>query len=157
MHIDQSSKLVSLSRSSRYPDDEIEQARCLRVPSVQQRDGRMAILREATEEGWEGTREFTLNPLIKTMDNLHRLRPEPDGYINVCENEPETISVDSQFNYDAMFLNYEQYSNFMSRIEKLPINHTIDYPHFTNEVYTTKRPPKFHTIHVRTSRKREAL
>ena len=122
------------------PNDEIEQANCLRVPSVQQRDGRMAILREATEEGWEGTREFTLNPLIKTMDNLHRLRPEPDGYINVCENEPETISVDSQFNYDAMFSNYEQYSNFMSRIEKLPINHTIDYPHFTNEVI----PPNDH-------------
>ncbi len=122
------------------PDDENEQALCLKVPSVQNRDGRIAFLREATEEGWEGNRDFTLNPITQTMDNLHKIRPEPDGTINLCENEPQTISVGPEFNYDAMFPSYEQYNNFMSRIEKLPINHTIDYPHYTHQVI----PPSDH-------------
>ncbi len=121
-------------------DDEMEQVICLQVPSVQQRDGRMAILKEATIEGWEGSREFTLNPLIRTMDNLHKLRPSPNGPAYLCENEPQTLNVGPEFNYNAMFPDYEQYANFMSRIEKLPINHTLDYPHFTHEVI----PPSDH-------------
>ena len=121
-------------------DDENNQAMCLQVPSVQNRDGRMAILKEATEQGWMGNREFTLNPIIQTMDNLHKVRPEANGVVNVCDNEPLTISVGAEFNYDEMFSTYQQYSNFMSKIENLPINHTIDYPHYTHEVI----PPNEH-------------
>ena len=99
----------------------------------------MAILKEATEQGWMGNREFTLNPITQTMDNLHKVRPEANGVVNVCDNEPLTISVGAEFNYDEMFSTYEQYSNFMSKIENLPINHTLDYPHYTHEVIPPQR------------------
>ncbi len=122
------------------PNDEMEQAVCLEVDSVQQRDGRMAILKEATIEGWEGSREFTLTPLTRTMDNLHKMRPVSNGPALICEGEPQTIIVGPEFNYDSMFSGYEEYANFMSRVERLPINHTLDYPHFTHEVI----PPNDH-------------
>ena len=121
-------------------NDENEQINCLQVPSVQKRDGRLAILRETTLDGWLGQREFTMNPITRSMDNLHKVRPLPDGTQYVCNDEPNMIHVGPEFNYDSIFVEFEQYANYMSKIEYIPINHTIDYPHYTHRII----PPNDH-------------
>lgn len=120
--------------------DENEQINCLQVPSVQKRDGRLAILRETTLDGWLGQREFTMNPITLSMDNLHKVRPLPDGTQYICDDEPNIIHVGPEFNYDSMFVEFEQYANYMSKVEYIPINHTIDYPHYTHRII----PPNDH-------------
>lgn len=130
---------LSIDRVDDFSDEQ-EQQNCLQVPSIQKRDGRLAILRETTLEGWQGNRQFTLNPLSLQMDNLHKMRPSPDGNQYLCVNEPDTFRVGPEFNYDSIFPEFDQYANFMSTIHRIPINHTIDFPHYTHRII----PPNDH-------------
>jgi hypothetical protein len=111
--------------------DEGSQSQCWRSP-VPKRDGTALYLYQTPRSGFENPiLGITLDPIRRTMANKN--------FIENCL-EPETISLPGDFIYPTLFPDYKSYQTHMSGILTIPLNHILDYPHYTHKVI----PPSGH-------------
>ena len=111
--------------------DESNQGRCLGF-APPRRDATAAFLHQVDEAGFLDPQPgYTFDPIRSTLDNRN--------YANDC-NEPSLIQLPSDFNYPFLFPTYESYRAHMSDVILIPMNHLIDFPHYSHRVI----PPPGH-------------
>jgi len=111
--------------------DESNQSYCWNSP-VPKRDGTALYLFQTTENGFESPIPgITLDTVRKTLSNKN--------FIENC-TEPETLNPPPDFGYGNIFPDYQSYRTHMSGILAVPLNHILDYPHYTHKVI----PPPGH-------------
>jgi hypothetical protein len=104
-------------------NDEQDQVPCANGKPVYRRDARLAFLKTADEFNWGSP--YATNPLI--------LNPQTEyfPYPNSC-NQPVRLMLPSSITYENMFPDYQSYESHMSKILKIPMNHMLDFPHYSH-------------------------
>lgn len=111
--------------------DESQQSNCLGSPAPR-RDATAAFLYQTNESGFlNPIPNITLAPIHHTLDNRN--------YVPDC-SEPRRLRLPSDFDYPKLFPEFDLYQLHMSHVLYIPMNHILDYPHFSHRVI----PPPGH-------------
>ena len=102
--------------------DESNQSKCLPSPAPR-RDATSAYLFQVEETEFLNPQVgYTLDPIKKSLDNRN--------YVPGCQ-EPKSIQLPTEFDYPLLFPTYEQYRLHMSDVILIPMNHLIDFVHYS--------------------------
>lgn len=122
--------------------DEGQQSACFGYPT-DPRDGTVTYLMQTNENGFlNPIPDITLRSINLNPENLNKEHIINQQRVD-CPEEPRTMRLGGEFSYPNMFEDYENYERYMSTVQYVPMNHMLDYVHYSHAFIPPNAHPSF--------------